>query len=95
MEWLDEKTQCGESCRATMEQAANHSMQRSMVRHDVIGLPGRMVASDAWPTLASPTFAPIGARCPHGTQFWAYPDANRIEALTQLNEGRYPPEVTS
>lgn len=56
------------------------------------GLPGQMVVAAAYPLLVAPEFPPMGRTCPHGVKFWTYPDANRIEALTQMNESRYRPD---
>lgn len=75
------QAECGEICRTALEEAVNWPSS------PLAGLPGRLVAVSEWPTaFASVIFPPIGARCPHGAQFWAYPDANLIEALTQMNE---------
>ena len=51
------------------------------------GIPGAMAVSDAPPTETAPEFPPSSMRCPHGVQFYVYPNAERIAALRALNAG--------
>ena len=51
------------------------------------GLAGAMAVSEARPIITAPEFPPVAARCPHGNQFWTYPNAERIAALRDLNRG--------
>lgn len=88
----DEQAACGDHCREVLADASQRSLTRSFAARGE-AMVGRMLASADWPTtLASSTFPPLDARCPHGTVWWAYPDANLIEALTALNEGRSLPD---
>lgn len=50
------------------------------------GLAGAMAVSLDDPVVTAAEFPPQRVRCPHGVPFWAYPNAERIAALRELNE---------
>lgn len=66
---------CGEFLRAKANAPAG----------PMAGLPGAMLVSESAPVFTADEFPPQVYRCPHGTRFWAYPDAERIAALRALN----------
>lgn len=49
------------------------------------GVAGAMAVSEDEPTVTAAEFPPIATRCPHGSRFYTYPNAARIEALRQMN----------
>lgn len=51
------------------------------------GLAGAMAVSEDEPLIVAPEFPPQRMRCPHGTRFYAYPNAERIQALRDLDQG--------